>query len=305
MKLNRVSTDAIIKYVEARYPESFCVRGRVDSVEGFCSLAHPRSNCLVWIKDIDSFDLHRLSCYSGLLFIGNKMVEEVPDGMCFIACKDSKAAFFSVVEHFFIQKKGAEISDKAVIETDRIGANVSIGHFTYICEDVTIGDNVTIGTNVSIECPCSIGCNTVIGSGTVIGNDGYGYYTDSTGHSKKVPHTGGVQIGCYVEIGANVCIDRGTIDDTVIKDYVKIDNLCHIAHNVTIEEDAMVVALSLLGGSSCVGKGAYLAPGVMVMNQRHIGADALVGMGAVVLQDAPPNMVLAGVPARVLKKKGL
>lgn len=303
MWLVMVSADVIVDYFEKKYPESFCIKGKVDSVDGFCSLEHLKDNCLVWIKNCDAFDLNMFSSNSGLLFIGNKMVEEIPDGMCFIACSESKAAFFSVIEQFFTQKKKAMISDKSIIETNHIGSNVSVGHFSFLCSDVIVGDNVTIGNNVSIECPCTIGSDTIIGSGTIIGNDGYGYYIDENDHPKKVPHTGGVSIGCHVDIGANVCIDRGTIDNTTIGDYAKIDNLCHIAHNVSIGENAMVIALTLLGGSSRIAKNAYIAPGVMIMNQKRVGENSLVGMGAVVINDVPSDVVVAGVPAKILKRK--
>ena len=298
-----VLVDEIIDYIKDFSSKEFYVKGKVEAVVGFCSLSNLKSNCFVWIKNIASFNISTLSNYSGLLIIGDMMIDEVPEGMCFISCHQSKAVFFSVIEHFFIQKKYAIISDKAIIETKNIGDNVSIGHFSFLGHDVIIGDNVIIGNNVSIECSCTIGANTVIGSGTVIGNDGYGYYTDKENHPKKVPHTGGVFIGHDVEIGANVCIDRGTIDNTVIGNYVKIDNLCHIAHNVVIEENAMVVALTLLGGSSHVAKNAYIAPGVMIMNQKQIGENSLVGMGAVVTSDVTANVVVAGVPAKILKIK--
>lgn len=298
-----VSVDMIVEYLENKYPESFCIKGKVDSIAGFCSLAHPKNNCLMWIKNTDSFDENVFSSYSGLVFIGNKMIEKIPDGMCFIACSESKAAFFSVIEQFFTQKKKARISDKAVIETKHIGNNVSVGHFSFLCSDVIVGDNVTIGNNVSIECPCTIGSDTIIGSGTVIGNDGYGFYTDENNRPKKVPHTGGVTIGCHVEIGANVCIDRGTIDNTIIGDYVKFDNHIHIGHNVVIEENVMIMPLTCLAGSVHIEKNAYIAPGVIMMNQKRVGENSLLGMGSVVINDVPPDVVMAGVPAKILREK--
>ena len=116
----------------------------------------------------------------------------------------------------------------------------------------------------------------------------------------KVPHWW-CKIGKNVEIGANTCIDRGTIDDTIIGNNVKIDNLCHIAHNVRLEDNVLVIALSLLGGSCIIKKDAYIAPCAAVMNQITIGENSLIGMGAVVTKNVEPNKVVAGVPAKVLR----
>ncbi|MDR2409164.1 MAG: UDP-3-O-(3-hydroxymyristoyl)glucosamine N-acyltransferase, partial [Bacteroidales bacterium] len=106
--------------------------------------------------------------------------------------------------------------------------------------------------------------------------------------------------GRNVEIGANTCIDRGTMGDTIIGNNVKIDNLCHIAHNVCIEDNVMLVALSMLAGSCSIGANSYIAPGVLV-NRNHIGKDAFVSIGSVVINDVQDNMFVAGVPARAIR----
>jgi UDP-3-O-[3-hydroxymyristoyl] glucosamine N-acyltransferase len=195
------------------------------------------------------------------------------------------------------------ISPNSVIETIDFGKNVYIGHNCYIDKNVSIGDNVVIKNNVTIEGKVKIGNNTTIFSGVVIGSDGFGYYQDNNGINTKVSHYGGVIIGDNVEIGANTCIDRGTLDDTIIENNVKIDNLCHIAHNVIIRENSLVIALSMLGGSSVLERNSYVAPGVMVMNQLTVGENSLVGMGAVVIKNVEKNKIVAGVPAKVIKEK--
>lgn len=194
------------------------------------------------------------------------------------------------------------MSPNSVVETNSIGKNVYIGHNCYIGKDVVIGDNVVIKNNVSIEGKVIIGNNAIIHSGVVIGSDGYGYYQDKEGRNIKVPHFGGVIIGENVEIGANTCIDRGTLDNTVIGNNVKIDNLCHIAHNVVIKDNCSVIALSMLGGSVVLEKDSYIAPGAIIKNQLKIGEKSLVGLGAVVIKDVEKNKVVAGVPAKVIKE---
>ena len=191
--------------------------------------------------------------------------------------------------------------DTAVIKSKNVGENCFIGHHSFIGADVTLEDNVYVGHNVTIQNRVYIKENTIIGSGCVIGGDGFGYYKDDRGISKKVPHFGGVIIGKNVEIGSNTCIDRGTLDDTIIGDYVKIDNLCHIAHNVQIGEKSKVIALSVLAGSCKLGEAVYVAPGTLVKNQVKVGAGSVIGMGGMVLKDVEKGKVMVGAPAKVLR----
>ena len=110
-------------------------------------------------------------------------------------------------------------------------------------------------------------------------------------------------LGNNVDIGANTCIDRGTIEDTIIGDYSKIDNLCHIAHNVVIESNVFVIAQSMIGGSVLLKNDSYVAPGSIIMNQITIGNSSLVGMGAVVTKDVEDEKVVAGIPAKVIRER--
>lgn len=221
----------------------------------------------------------------------------------FIFCDKPKEVFFTISNHFFQPETNKEyISPNSVVETTNIGNNVYIGHNCYIGPDVIISDHVTIKNNVSIEGKVIIGKNTAIFSGVVIGSDGYGYFQNAEGKKIKVPHYGGVLIGEDVEIGANTCIDRGTLGDTKIGSNVKIDNLCHISHNVVIEENVSVVAHSMIGGSVLLKKNSYIAPSASVMNQISIGENSLIGLGAVVLKDVEDHVVVAGVPGKIIKR---
>ncbi len=109
-------------------------------------------------------------------------------------------------------------------------------------------------------------------------------------------------IGDNVEIGANTCIDRGTLSNTVIGNYVKIDNLCHIAHNVQIGENSTIIALSMIAGSVKIGKNCWIAPCAAIKEKLVVNDGSLVGLGAVVIRDVVSGDVVAGVPARSIKK---
>lgn len=269
-------------------------------IQGFSSLTHLRENSITWAKTPDRIDEIDDFMRKKILLVVNFKEKKDIVGLNYINCDEPKSLFFMILNHFYGKKSCVSISNKADVLTKNIGKDVYIGSYCHICEEVIIEEGVVIGNNVSIECPTKIGKNSIIHSGVIIGTDGFGYYKENK-HYEKVIHFGGVTIGENVEIGANTCIDRGTLEDTFIGDGVKIDNLCHIAHNVTIEENSMVIALSLLGGSSTLKKNSYIAPGVVIKNQITIGENAFVGMGAVVVNDIEAGKVVVGVPARVLR----
>ncbi|MBQ9469457.1 MAG: hypothetical protein IJU72_00730 [Bacteroidales bacterium] len=166
-----------------------------------------------------------------------------------------------------------------------------------------IGDDTCIHANVVIDNCVRIGKQCEIKSGAVIGQSGFGFERDADGMPLLFPHKGGVVVGDNVYIGANTCIDRGTLGDTVVASNAKIDNLVHIAHNCHIGEGAFVIAGASLGGGTRVGRGCWLAPNVTIKEQTVIHDNALIGLGAVVLKEVEPNVVMVGNPARKLERK--
>ncbi len=264
-----------------------------------------KNNSILWIKDPKRVKNYNLSQYEDVLIVTSSIDElSIIDGN-FLISDNSKELFFSILNHFFSEERKKNfIGSSSTVQTDRIGKNVYIGHNCYISPKVIIKENVFINNNVVIEGDVIIGKDTIIYSGVVIGADGYGYYQNDKGENIKVPHLGGVIIGNSVEIGANTCIDRGTLGDTIIEDNVKIDNLCHIAHNVHIEKNANVIALSMIAGSVVLKENSYIAPSASVMNQLTIGKNSIVGLGAVVVKNVEDNVVVAGVPAKVIRKLG-
>jgi UDP-3-O-[3-hydroxymyristoyl] glucosamine N-acyltransferase len=272
-------------------------------IKNFCALSAPRAYCITWIKDIKNYDLSKIDSGLNMLFVTNFFDKGVSStNYNIIECNNPKETFFEILNRFFVVPNKAKIQSDSVIETACIGKNVSIGHHCFICKEAAIGDNVIIKNNVIIECPAEIGDNTIIWSGVVIGTDGFGYFKKADNLNHKVPHFGGVKIGRNVEIGANTCIDRGTLADTIIEDNVKIDNLCHIAHNDIIKDNVMITANATLAGSTAIGKNTYIAPAAVILNQLTIGKDAFVTAGAVVMKDVPENAAVYGNPARVLRK---
>ena len=164
----------------------------------------------------------------------------------------------SISEHAVIHlsaKLGKNVSIAAgcvIEEFAEIGDNVILGPNVTVGLGSTIGSNTRIFANVSIYHGVSIGQNCLIHSGAVLGADGFGFANEK-GEWVKIPQLGGVEIGERVEIGANACVDRGALKNTIIGDGVKLDNFCHIAHNVVIGKNVAMAAYAGVAGSTKVG----------------------------------------------------
>jgi len=198
--------------------------------------------------------------------------------------------------------QNVQFGDNLIIESNVfIGDNVNIGdnvHLmpgVYIGDDVTLGNNTIIKPNVTIIEQTRIGKNVIIHSGTVIGSDGFGFTPNSDKH-EKIVHTGFVYIGDHVEIGACNTIDRGTLGMTVIENGVKTDNLVHIAHNVKIGENSLIVAQVGVAGSTVIGKNVIIAGKAGVTGHIKIGDGAIVGPYSGVHSDVAENQIVSGIP---------
>lgn len=297
-----LNSSDILEYLDSHNVKYENLGAREFNIESFCPLNNLKDNCITWIRDVTKYSITDLENYKNLLIICNNIDNIFIPDTNFIFTDNPHSVYFSILKSFFHVMEENQISETSILKTNNIGLNVSIGDFCYIGKEVVIGDNVVIKNNVSIEGKVHIGNNTVIYSGVVIGMDGYAYYDDIDGKHTRVPHLGGVIIGKNVEIGSNTCIAKGCLGDTIIHDDVKIDNLCHIAHNVTIGKNSKVIALSMLAGSSIIGEDVWVAPCSAVMNQVTVGDNSLVGMGAVVTKNVEDNSVVAGVPAKFIRK---
>lgn len=183
-----------------------------------------------------------------------------------------------------------------------IGDHVTLGHRVILHPNVVIGDKVMIGNdvqifpNVTILERCRIGNRVKIHAGTVIGSDGFGFAPDGKKYY-KIPHTGIVQIDDDVEIGAGNTIDRATFGKTWIQKGVKTDNLVHVAHNVTVGENSVLIAQVGISGSVTIGKHAVLAGQAGVAGHLTIGDDVTVGPQAGIAKSVPSGETVSGSAA--------
>lgn len=165
------------------------------------------------------------------------------------------------------------------------------------------GHKVIVGENTVLT-NCEIGNNVTIWHNVTIGGDGFSFEVDErNGNVVKIPHFGKVIIGDRVEIQSGTQIARGSFQDTIIEDDVKIDQLVHIAHNCHVKRGTLIPAGAMLAGSVTVGEYSWIAPETSVINGATLGRHSMTGMGAVVTKDVGDNQLVVGVPARPLRQR--
>ncbi len=255
-------------------------------------------------------------------------VKPLPLSLTLIKVENSYTCFAQLLElNDNLNKKEAKIEqpsfidNSAVIGTDLylgafayIGKNVEIGNKVVIYPNVYLGDNVKIGSNtvlhpgVSIYFGCKIGENCIIHAGTVVGSDGFGFAPNSEGVFQKIPQIGNVIIENNVEIGSNCAIDRATMGSTFIREGVKIDNLCQIAHNVEIGENSALAALGAVAGSAKIGKRVMIGGQAAINGHLSIADDTkIVGQSGVVktVKEAVTLMGTPAIPLNDFKKSSV
>ncbi|BBJ30901.1 UDP-3-O-acylglucosamine N-acyltransferase [Rickettsia asiatica] len=233
-----------------------------------------------------------------------------------IHAENSYFAYGKLIDFFYapIKSYPAKIMKSAIVaDSATIGKNCYIGHNVVIEDDVIIGDNsiieagsfigrgVNIGRNARIEQHVSInyaiiGDDVVILAGAKIGQDGFGFSTEKGVHH-KIFHIGIVKIGNNVEIGANTTIDRGSLQDTVIEDLCRIDNLVQIGHSVKIGKGSIIVAQAGIAGSSTIGKYCAFGGQVGIAGHLNIGDGVQVAAQGGVAQNIEAGKIVGGSPA--------
>ncbi len=176
----------------------------------------------------------------------------------------------------------ASIGPLVVIEENVVIAEgVVIGAHSFIGSGATVGCGTWLAPRVTLSTGCHVGERCILHSGVVVGADGFGF-VQVQGMYEKIEQLGGVRIGCDVEIGANTCIDRGALDDTVIGDGVKLDNLIQIAHNVHIGAHAAMAGCVGVAGSTRIGRGCTVGGAAMILGHLELAAGVHISAASVV-----------------------
>jgi UDP-3-O-[3-hydroxymyristoyl] glucosamine N-acyltransferase len=221
-----------------------------------------------------------------------------PNCKVFIKVDNPRLVFSRIVAKLYESGPQPGIHPSSTIHPEAvIGKNVYIGPNCSIGKSV-IGDNTIIHGNVYIFDKVSIGQHVTIMPNSTIGGVGFGYEKNDQGEFELFPHIGGVVIDDFVDIGANTCIDRGTLGNTIIGRGTKVDNLVHIAHNVKIGKNCAIIAHAMIGGSTRIKDDCWVAPTSCIRDGITIGTKATVGLGAVVVKSIPDTEIWIGNPAK-------
>ncbi|SCY02888.1 UDP-3-O-[3-hydroxymyristoyl] glucosamine N-acyltransferase [Nonlabens sp. Hel1_33_55] len=257
------------------------------------------------------------STKASAVIVNENFVAENEVSSTLIKVKDSYKAFSKLLEFYQaakLNKNGVEqpsfIHDSVnykddlylgafsyVAENVKIGNNVKIFSNVHISENVTIGDNCVIYSGAKIMSESVIGNHVIINSGCVIGADGFGFSPNDDGSYSKVPQIGNVIIEDYVDIGALTTIDRATLGSTIIRKGVKLDNQIQVAHNVEIGENTVIASQTGIAGSTKIGKNCRIGGQVGVAGHLTIGDNVGIQAQSGIGRNIKSNSNIQGSPA--------
>lgn len=195
---------------------------------------------------------------------------------------------------------GAEVSIGPHVVIGRgvvLGSRVRLAAGVVLEDRVIVGDDSRLDPNVVCYAGTVLGRRCIVKAGAVLGGAGFGYISGRDGHL-RIPHVGGCVLGDDVEIGSNSCVDRGSIDDTVIGSGTKLDNHVHVGHNARLGARCLVMGGSVLAGSAEIGDGVILAGHSAVAGHIRIGDGARISAKAGVTCSVPDGADFSGYPAR-------
>lgn len=303
------------------------VRGGLPELEvsGVASIAGACSSDLVFAEDA-SVLRDALASSAGAVIVSAKLNADPGDsGKALLVVAKPKLAFARAARLLSAAEVEAAVHPTATIDADVVcGRRVSVGAYAvveagaHLGDETVVGSGAVIGRGVVVGRGCRIyprvviypgtelGDRVVVHAGAVLGSDGFGYVRDdATGEYIQFPQQGRLVIEDDVEIGANTTIDRGALEETRIGHGVKIDNLVHIGHNVSVERNVVIAAQTGVSGSSLIRAGAVVGGQVGIGDHAEIGEGVILGSGSGVLTHKKvkgAGVVFWGRPARPLKQ---
>ena len=278
------------------------VQGRVEgnelaAVNTFAKIEEGREGAISFLSNPKS--THYLYDTKSTIVLINEDVElERPVSATLIRVKnayESVAKLLQLYESMRPKKTGVDPL-AFVSASAKIGQDVYIAPFAYIGDNVTIGDGSRIFPHVTIYEGCRIGKNVTIHAGAVIGADGFGFAPNQEGYD-KIPQIGIVVIEDNVEIGANTCVDRSTMGQTIIHKGVKLDNLIQVTHNCEIGENTVMSAQVGMAGSTKIGSWCMVGGQAGFAGHIQVADKTFVGAQCGVISNTKGNEQLIGSPA--------
>jgi UDP-3-O-[3-hydroxymyristoyl] glucosamine N-acyltransferase len=248
--------------------------------------------------------------------VSRELAAEVPGGAIAIVVDDPHVAFANLLDQLYPTDTRGTLAAllgprEALPATENdvrlgpgvvLGPGVEIGRGTIVGPNTVIGAGVTIGRNCIIGANCTIECShlgngVVLHSGARIGTEGFGWL-DHGRSNRKIPQLGRVILQDRVEIGANSCIDRGALGDTVVGEGTKIDNLVQIGHNCRIGRNCLIAGMAGLAGSTILEDSVMVGASAGTAGHLTVGRGSVLAARCGVMNDLPPGSRVAGAPAQ-------
>jgi UDP-3-O-[3-hydroxymyristoyl] glucosamine N-acyltransferase len=259
---------------------------------------------------------------AGAFLVSQGLEGEFTDSRPRVVVPDARAALVPILERMDpTPRPEPGVHPTAVLETGvQLGEGVSVGPYAVLEAGCVIGDGSRVGAHCVVGARSVLGAscylfphvvlypNTVLGSGVRVhsgarlGSDGFGFVVQDGGY-RRVPQVGGCVLADNVEVGANTCLDRGWIGDTVVGRGSKLDNLVHLAHNVRVGEHVAMAAMTGVAGSTEIGAWAQFGGQAGAAGHIRIGDGARIAAQAGVIGDVADGAEVTGYPARELKQQ--
>ena len=255
--------------------------------------AHSRAGALLLLEALPDDDRPQIICDDASAALGKLLTALAPEMPPPGEGVDPRAA----VDSAATVEEGAWIGPFAVVGPEAIvGAGSWVYPFSYVGRGVVIGANCRLGPGAVVMDGCALEDGVALAPGAVVGGEGFGFWREEEGW-RRIPCHGAVTVGAGSQIGANSCVDRGTLGHTTLGAGVMIDNLVQVGHNGRLHDQALLCGQVGLAGSVTVGKGAVLAGQVGVADHRTVGDGAVVGAQSGVSRDVAAGETVMGYPA--------
>jgi UDP-3-O-[3-hydroxymyristoyl] glucosamine N-acyltransferase len=300
--------------IAARVSATLASPGPADlTISDIAPLAQAGAGDIVYVADV-AYAQALSAGHCGACIVKAAWVDFAPKGAAVLVAADPRVAFAAVAAMFYPDVHAAPpaasppqiATDAYVASTAVIGAGAVVGARSRVEDGAVIGPGVVIGTDCRISAHVSVS-HALIGNGAIvypgvrIGQDGFGYVPSPKG-PLKVPQVGRVVIGDRVEIGANSTVDRGALEDTVIGNDTKIDNLVQIAHNVEIGRNCLIAAQVGISGSCRIGDGVIIGGQAGLADHVTVGKGAQIAAKTGIMRPVAPGEAVMGYPAKPIKQ---
>ena len=305
LKNQKISIKKIASFFNIKYTKkNFHIEtvSSLNNIKNNSLLFYSNSTNFVSKKSNMKFDFKKLEKFENIAIISD-IIPKKKINVPILFSTNPQFDFYRITQKFFSTSEFKNnIHKTAIIEKNsNLGQNVYIGSHCYIGNNVKIGDNTIILHNTCIYGKTEIGSGSVIKSNTTIGSEGFGFIPINK-ELYHLPHVGSILIGDNVWIGSNTTIEKSHIDQTIIEDHVKIDDLVQIGHNTIIKEFTQITAACIICGKAKIGKNCWISPNSVIDVGCEIGDNCIVGTSSLVRSNFSKNSVVVGSPAKLLRK---